>query len=59
VEKELVALIRKEVGPVASFQHVIVVDKLPKTRSGKMLRNVIRDMVEGLKYKIPSTIEDA
>jgi len=47
IEKELIALIRKEIGPVAAFQHVIIVDKLPKTRSGKILRNVMRHMIEG------------
>ena len=47
IEKELVALIRKTIGPVACFQNVIVVDKLPKTRSGKILRNVLRHMIEG------------
>lgn len=52
-------LIRKQIGPVACFQNVIIVDKLPKTRSGKILRNVLRSMVEGEEYKFPATIEDA
>lgn len=47
IAKELIALIRKNIGPVASFQHVIIVDKLPKTRSGKILRNILRHMIEG------------
>lgn len=47
IEKELIALIRKEIGPVACFQNVLIVDKLPKTRSGKILRNVLRKMIEG------------
>lgn len=38
---------------------MIIVDKLPKTRSGKILRNVLRSMVEGEEYKFPATIEDA
>lgn len=46
IKKELVALIRKEIGPVAAFQHVLIVDKLPKTRSGKILRNVLRKILE-------------
>ena len=54
----MVALIRKEIGPVACFQIVIVVDKLPKTRSGKILRNVLRKIIEGEPYKFPATIED-
>lgn len=59
MEKELVALIRKQIGPVASFQHVLIVDKLPKTRSGKILRNILRKIIEGEEYRFPSTIEDA
>jgi propionyl-CoA synthetase len=47
IEKELIALIRNQIGPVVSFYHVIVVDKLPKTKSGKILRNIIKHMVEG------------
>jgi propionyl-CoA synthetase len=44
VQKAAIDLIRKEIGPVASFKHCTVVDRLPKTRSGKYLRNVIRAM---------------
>ena len=58
IEKQLIALIRKEIGPVAAFQIVVVVDKLPKTRSGKILRNVLRKIIEGEPYKFPATIED-
>lgn len=58
IEKELVQAIRKHIGPVACFQIVIVVDKLPKTRSGKILRHILRKMLEGEKYKYPATIED-
>lgn len=58
IPKELVARIRKNIGPVASFQHVIIVDKLPKTRSGKILRNILRHMIEGESYNFPATIED-
>jgi propionyl-CoA synthetase len=58
IEKELIALIRKTIGPVACFQHVVVVDKLPKTRSGKILRNILRKIIEGEPYKFPATIED-
>jgi propionyl-CoA synthetase len=49
-------LIRKQIGPVACFQNVIVVDKLPKTRSGKILRNILRKIIEGEEYKFPATI---
>ena len=58
IEKELITLIRKEIGPVAAFQHVLVVDKLPKTRSGKILRHILRKIIEGETYKYPPTIED-
>jgi len=58
IEKELVALIRKNIGPVACFQTVLIVDKLPKTRSGKILRNILRKIIEGEPYKFPATIED-
>jgi propionyl-CoA synthetase len=43
---------------VAFFHTVVVVDKLPKTRSGKILRNVLRKIIEGEPYKFPATIED-
>ena len=49
-------MIRKQIGPVACFQTVLVVDKLPKTRSGKILRNVLRKIIEGEPYKFPATI---
>ena len=55
----LVALIRKSIGPVACFQNVLIVDKLPKTRSGKILRHILRKIIEGEEYKFPATIEDA
>jgi propionyl-CoA synthetase len=55
---ELVGMIRSEIGAVASFKKAIVVDRLPKTRSGKILRGTIRDMADGKDYKIPSTIDD-
>lgn len=59
MQKELIALIRKQIGPVAAFQNVLIVDKLPKTRSGKILRHILRKIIEGEDYKFPSTIEDA
>ena len=43
---------------MAAFQHVMIVDKLPKTRSGKILRHIIRKIIEGEPYKYPATIED-
>ncbi|MFQ4149897.1 AMP-binding protein [Arthrobacter sp. LAPM80] len=58
LEKELVALVRKEIGPVADFKNTVVVDALPKTRSGKILRKTMRQIADGDDYVVPSTIED-
>ena len=56
---ELVAMVREQIGPVASFKRVAVVERLPKTRSGKVLRKTMRSIVDGQPYQVPSTIEDA
>ncbi|RKW70934.1 AMP-binding protein [Galactobacter caseinivorans] len=56
--QELVALVRQEIGPVADFKEVRVVQGLPKTRSGKILRKTMRQMADGEDYAVPSTIED-
>jgi len=58
VAKQLVALVRRVIGPVAAFREVVVVDKLPKTRSGKVARGTVSAMLSGKPYKIPVTIED-
>jgi propionyl-CoA synthetase len=58
LERELVAAVRDEIGPVASFKKVHVVDRLPKTRSGKILRSTMRSIAEGHDYRVPSTIDD-
>ena len=55
---ELVQLVREEMGPVASFKKVAVVNKLPKTRSGKILRGTMTKIANGEAYKITPTIED-
>jgi propionyl-CoA synthetase len=55
---ELVALVRDEIGPVASFKQVDVVPALPKTRSGKILRKTMRGIADGKDEPTPSTIED-
>ena len=55
---ELVARVREEVGPVASFQRCHVVERLPKTRSGKVLRATMRAIADGRPHDIPATIED-
>jgi propionyl-CoA synthetase len=56
---ELVAAVRRDIGPVAAFRDVAVVPGLPKTRSGKILRRTMRGIAEGRDEPVPSTIEDA
>jgi propionyl-CoA synthetase len=58
VVAELVAKVREEIGPVAAFKVAVVVDGLPKTRSGKVLRRTAKAIAEGREYTVPSTIED-
>ena len=58
VEAELVQIVRREVGAVASLKRVVVVARLPKTRSGKILRRTMRDIADGRPYAVPSTIDD-
>lgn len=55
---EIVAQIRHDIGAVACFHDAMVVQRLPKTRSGKILRALLRQMAAGEAYKIPSTIDD-
>ncbi len=59
IAPELVALVRSEVGAVASFKDVAVVPALPKTRSGKVLRKTMRQIADGQDAMVPSTIDDA
>ncbi|QKV96248.1 propionyl-CoA synthetase [Streptomyces sp. NA02950] len=58
IRQELVAAVRREIGPVAAFRAVSVVDALPKTRSGKILRKTMRGIADGRDEPVPSTIED-
>jgi propionyl-CoA synthetase len=55
---ELVEIVREQVGPVANFKVAAVVARLPKTRSGKVLRGVMRQIADGEPYRTPSTIDD-
>ncbi len=55
---ELIKSVREEIGPVAAFRDVRVVERLPKTRSGKILRRTMRRIADGDEYSVPSTIED-
>ncbi|MCE3245836.1 MAG: prpE, partial [Arthrobacter sp.] len=57
--RELIALVRRDIGAVADFKSVAVVEALPKTRSGKILRKTMRQIADGDDYVVPSTIEDA
>jgi propionyl-CoA synthetase len=52
------SLISDKIGPVAAFKVVIVIKRLPKTRSGKILRGTIRKIADNVEYKIPPTIDD-
>ena len=58
IEKEAVAIIRERIGPVASFKKAIVVQRLPKTRSGKVLRGTMRKIADGQDWAMPATIDD-
>ncbi|KAG0177120.1 hypothetical protein DFQ29_005207 [Apophysomyces sp. BC1021] len=56
--KDLIFATRRDLGAIACFDRAVVVPRLPKTRSGKVLRRCVRDMVEGREVKVPATIED-
>ena len=58
ITKECVQMVRERVGPVAAFKTAIVVKRLPKTRSGKILRGTIRKIADKEEYKMPATIDD-
>ena len=55
---ELVQLVRERIGPVASFRLATVVKRLPKTRSGKIVRGTIKKIADGAEYRVPPTIDD-
>ena len=59
LQQELAAMVRDQIGAVATFRDVTVVGALPKTRSGKILRKTMRQIAEGTDYVVPSTIEDS
>ena len=58
LQHEVVQLVREQIGAVASLRDVIIVQRLPKTRSGKILRKLMRSIVDGENFQIPSTIDD-
>jgi propionyl-CoA synthetase len=58
IEGEVVKLVREKIGPVAAFKLAMAVPRLPKTRSGKILRGTMRKIADGEDYKMPATIDD-
>ena len=58
VVAEVIALVREQIGPVADFKRAAVVKRLPKTRSGKILRGTMRQIADGESYNVPATIDD-
>ena len=58
ITKECIQMVRDKVGPVAAFKTVIIVKRLPKTRSGKILRGTVRKIADSEDYKMPATIDD-
>jgi len=55
---ELKQSIRNDIGAIASLKKLLIIERLPKTRSGKILRKTLRQMIDGQEIEIPSTIED-
>lgn len=58
IKKEVVQLVREKIGPVAAFKQALVVQRLPKTRSGKILRSTMQKIADGMEWKMPATIDD-
>jgi propionyl-CoA synthetase len=58
IESEVVTMIRDTIGPVASFKTAIAVNRLPKTRSGKILRGTMQKIADGVPWQVPPTIDD-
>jgi propionyl-CoA synthetase len=58
IEKEIVQLVRDKIGPVAAFKIAITVNRLPKTRSGKILRGTMKKIADGDAWAMPATIDD-
>ena len=58
LEQEIIKVVRQQIGAVASLRNVVIVQRLPKTRSGKILRKLMRSITDGAEFQIPSTIDD-
>jgi len=55
---EVISMVRDRIGPVAAFKKAVIIDRLPKTRSGKILRGTMRKIADSEEYRVPATIED-
>jgi propionyl-CoA synthetase len=58
IMRELVERVREQIGPVAAFKTALIVKRLPKTRSGKILRGTMKKIADGQEYGVPATIDD-
>ncbi len=58
IEKEIISLVREKIGPVCAFKKVVIAARLPKTRSGKILRGTMKKIADCKTYKMPATIDD-
>jgi propionyl-CoA synthetase len=58
IKQEIIQMVRNQIGPIACYKDTVVVERLPKTRSGKILRNIIRKIADGQPYSMPATIDD-
>ncbi|HFQ89040.1 MAG TPA: propionyl-CoA synthetase, partial [Desulfobulbus sp.] len=58
IAAELVQMVREQIGPIACYRQTAIVARLPKTRSGKILRGTMRAIAAGREYRMPSTIDD-
>ena len=58
IVRDVVGMVRKRIGPVAAFKSAVVVERLPKTRSGKILRGTMASIADGKEYRQPATIDD-
>ena len=58
VVAEVVKMVREKIGPVAAFKEAVIIQRLPKTRSGKILRGTMQKIADGEDYPMPATIDD-
>ncbi len=58
IASELIGMVRERIGPIASFKNVVIINRLPKTRSGKILRSTMKKIADGETYTVPATIDD-